>query len=284
VLAFDGPARQALLPDLVSRENLMSAISYNSWSFNGAVLIGPAIAAGLLPVIGIAGSFYLNAVSFGAVLAALALLRVKEGVLPLGSARENLIEGLRYVRKSPTILSLILMAAVVSLLGRSYGQLMPVFARDFLGLDASGMSIMYTAAGLGACVGALVLIVLHNPKGKSLMAVGAGLAFAVTLGAFSLSRSVGVSLVFLFLMGFLLIVFSTSVTALLQITAPQHLRGRVMSVYTLGWQGLEYVGVMAIGGLATAWSAPPAVLGAAAVVGLTVLGLALVRGELLRIE
>jgi len=114
--------------------------------------------------------------------------------------------------------------------------------------------------------------------------VGAGIAFAGSLAAFSLSRSLLLSLVLLFLMGFLLIAFSTLVTTLLQSTAPQQLRGRVMSVYALGWQGLEYVGVMAIGGLATVWTAPPAVLGAATMVGLALLVSALVRGELLRLE
>ncbi len=283
VLAFDGPARQALTPDLVSKDNLMSAMSYNNWSFNSAILIGPAIAAALLPVIGVAGSFYLNAVSFGAVLIALALLKVQEGVVPLGSARQNLTEGLKYVGQSPVILALVLMAAVVSLLGRSYGQLMPVFAHDFLGLDASGMSIMYTVAGLGAVVAASLLILLHNPKGKGRIALGSGLLFAAALAGFALSRSLVTSLALLFAMGFLLIAFSTSVSTLLQQIAPGQLRGRVMSVYTLSWQGLEYLGVMIVGGLATSWTTPPVVVGAAAV-GAVMLGVLLLRREVLGLD
>lgn len=284
VLAFDGPARQALTPDLVSKDNLMSAMSYNGWSFNSAILLGPAIAAALLPVIGVAGSFYLNTVSFGAVLIALARLRVQEGVVPLGSARQNLTEGLKYVGQSPAILALVLMAAMVSLLGRSYGQLMPVFAHDFLGLDASGMSIMYTLAGLGAVVAASLLIALHNPPGKGRLAIGAGLLFALALAGFALSRSLATSLALLFAMGFLLIVFSTSVSTLLQQIAPGNLRGRVMSVYTLSWQGLEYLGVMIIGGLATTWMTPPVLIGAAGAVAVVMLAVALLRPEVLWLD
>src|SRR5262249_34274899 len=101
ILACDGPARQALLPTLVSSENLMSAMSYNNWSFNVAILLGPALAAVLVPVIGLAGAFALNAASYGAVLVALRLVRVTEGIVPLGSVRANLLEGLRYVGHSP---------------------------------------------------------------------------------------------------------------------------------------------------------------------------------------
>jgi Transmembrane secretion effector len=154
ILAFDGPARQALLPDLVSSDNLMSAMSYNGWSFNAAILIGPSLAAALVPVIGLAGAFALNAGSYGAVQVALSLLRVKEGHVSLGRARENLLKGLRYVGRSPVILALVL----------------------------------------------------------------------------------------LFCMGALLTAFSTVVSTLLQRTAHQDLRGRVMSVYTLSWQGLEIWG------------------------------------------
>jgi hypothetical protein len=130
----------------------------------------------LIPGIGIAGVFGLNALSFGAVLIALPLLRAKGGVVPIGSARRNLIEGLNYVAQHPTMLGVVLMTATVSLFGRSYGQLMPVFARDFLGLDASGMSILYTLAGLGTCTSAAVFVFLRDPRRKGLIAVGGAIS------------------------------------------------------------------------------------------------------------
>lgn len=275
VLAFDGPAREALLPDLIDADDMMSAISLNSWAFNGAVLLGPALAAMLLPSIGIAGVFALNAVSFGAVLIALPLLHAKGGIVPIGSVRQNLAEGLRYVADHPAILGLVLMTATVSLLGRSYGQLMPVFAHDFLGLDAVGMSVLYTVAGLGTCIVAGALVFLHDPQRKGLLALVAAVAFAAALCLFAASRSLWISGVLLFVAGGALIAFSTSVATLLQILTPRELRGRVMSVNTIAWQGLEYVGVLVTGTLAAAWGAPPVVVGAAFVMALVVVGIAL---------
>jgi MFS family permease len=269
VLAFDGPAREALLPDLIEAEDMMSAVGLNSWAFNGAILIGPALAAILLPIIGIAGVFYLNAISFGAVLIALPMLHAKGGVVPIGSARRNMTEGLRYVGRHPAILALVLMTATVSLLGRSYGQLMPVFARDFLGLDASGMSVLYTVAGFGTCVSAGVLIFVHDPKLKGLLALSGAITFAVALSLFAVSRSLWLSETLLFVAGAALGVFSTSITTLLQKLAPRELRGRVMSVNTIAWQGLEYVGVLIIGTLATLWTAPPVVVGAAVLMAIS---------------
>jgi MFS family permease len=284
VQAFDGPAREALLPDLIGSDDMMSAVSFNSWAFNGAILIGPALAAVLLPGIGIAGVFYLNAASFGALLIALALLHAEGGVVPIGSARHNLTEGLRYVAHHPAILGLVAMSATVSLLGRSYGQLMPVFARDFLGLDASGMSILYTVAGLGTCASAAVLVFLHDPKLKGSLVVGAALTFAVALGLFAVSRSLWISEVVLFVAGAALIAFSTSVTTLLQTFAPRDLRGRVMSVNTIAWQGLEYVGVLLTGTLAAVWTAPAVVVGAAVSMAIAVAGVAVCQRKLVILQ
>ncbi|HEX2682034.1 MAG TPA: MFS transporter [Candidatus Dormibacteraeota bacterium] len=284
VLAFDGPAREALLPDLIDADNMMSAISLNSWAFNGAILLGPALAAMLLPSIGIAGVFALNAVSFGAVLIALPLLRAKGGIEPIGSARQNLADGLRYVADHPAILGLVLMTATVSLLGRSYGQLMPVFASDFLGLDAVGMSVLYTVAGLGTCIFACALVFLHDPQRKGWLALAAAVAFAIALCLFAVSRSLWVSEILLFIAGGALIGFSTSVTTLLQKLTPRELRGRVMSVNTIAWQGLEYVGVLLTGALAAVFAAPPVVVGAAVVMSIVVIGVALRQPEIVRLE
>src|SRR5918912_757390 len=188
VLAFDNPARQALVPDLVARDDIVNAATLNNWAFSGATLIGPALAAAVLPLVGIGGVFYLNAASFGAVVVALALMHNTGPVKPLGSPKQSLAEALRHVRDAPGILSLILMAAVVSLLGRSYAQLMPVFARDFLGLDVSGMSLLYAAAGGGTLVGLIALIVVHNPPRKGLLTIGFGVLFAIALILFAASR------------------------------------------------------------------------------------------------
>jgi predicted MFS family arabinose efflux permease len=176
------------------------------------------------------------------------------------------------------------MTATVSLLGRSYGQLMPVFARDFLGLDASGMSVLYTVAGLGTCISAAVFVFLRDPKLKGLMAIGGAVTFAVALALFAVSRSLWISEILLFVAGGALIAFSTSVTTLLQKLAPRELRGRVMSVNTIAWQGLEYVGVLLTGTLATLWTAPPVVVGAAVLMGIVIIAIALLQQDVARIE
>jgi predicted MFS family arabinose efflux permease len=181
-------------------------------------------------------------------------------------------------------LGLVLMTATVGLLGRSYGQLLPVFARDFLGLNATGMSVLYTIAGLGTCVIAGVLIFLHDPRLKGSLAVGAAITFAVALGLFAFSRSLWLSEILLFVAGGALIAFSTSVTTLLQKLAPRELRGRVMSVNTIAWQGLEYVGVLMTGALAAIWTAPPVVAGAAAVMALVIIAVAVRHKEVAGLE
>src|SRR5262249_16342940 len=144
-----------------------------------------------------------------------------------------------------------------------------------LGLNASGMSLLYAIAGLGACVGALVLILAHNPSHKGLLALGGGVTAAMALGLFALSRSLALSMVLLFIVGFALIAFSTLVSTLLQTLSPQELRGRVMSVNTIAWQGLEYVGVLITGALATFWGASIVLVGAAVVIAVGLLGLAM---------
>jgi len=190
-------------------------------------------AAALLPLIGIGGVFYLNAVSFTAMLVALALLHIKEAPLSRGSGRQNVLAGLRYVAHSPTILSLVAMTATVSLLGRAYRQLMPVFTRDLLGLNVTGMSILYTAAGFSSFVGAMTLLLLKNPENKERLAFAAGFGFAGALAVFSLSHMLWLSVRLLFMMGLLLMTFSTTVSTLLQLQAPAELQGRVMSVYII---------------------------------------------------
>ena len=177
-----------------------------------------------------------------------------------------------------------MMTATVSLLGRSYGQLLPVCARDFLGLNASGMSVLYTVSGLGACVSAGILVFLHDPKLKGSLALGGAVVLAAALGFFAFSRSLWLSAILLFAAGAALIAFSTSVMTLLQKLVPRELRGRIMSVNTIAWQGLEYVGVLLTGTLAAVWAAPPVVAGAAAVMALVIIIIAVRHKEVIGLE
>lgn len=277
--AFEGPARQAILPDLVPENAIVSAVSLNSWSFNMSMLLGPAVAGLLLPLVGFAGVFLVNAVSFGAVLAVLPFLNVAEGKYP-GGAKKNIAEGLRYVLNAPVILPLVALTAIVSLLGRSYAHLMPVLARDLLGLDASGMSWLYTIAGLGAVCMAVVLAAARNLPGKGKMAIGGALGVATFLVIFASSRTLLVSEIALFFMGASLALFSTSTTSTLQLLTPKELRGRVMSVNQIAWQGLEYLGVLFTGALATAASVSPVLIAAGILVAIAALMAVRLRPEI----
>ena len=137
------------------------------------------------------------------------------------------------------------------------------------------MSLLYTVAGLGTCAVAAVLVFLHDPRLKGRLAIGGALMFAVALLLFAISRSLWFSQIVLFVAGGALIAFSTSVTTLLQRLTPRELRGRVMSVNTIAWQGLEYVGVLVTGTLATVWAAPPVVAGAAVVIMIVITAIAI---------
>lgn len=282
--AFDGPARQAILPNMVPAESMVSAVSLNSWSFNMAMLIGPAVAGALLPLVGFTGVFALNAISFGAVLTVLPFLHVSEGIYSVGSARRNLIEGFRYIFHAPIILPLVLMTATVSLLGRSYAHLMPVLARDVLGLDASGMSWLYTIAGLGAVSMAAVLAGARNLPGKGKMTFAGALGVAIFLIAFAASSNVFAAGAALFMLGASLVIFSISATSTLQVITPKEMQGRVMSVNQIAWQGLEYLGVLFTGALAAALSAPPVLIAAGLIVAAVTITIAYLRPQTLLTE
>jgi MFS family permease len=269
VQALDNPARQALLPDLVPPEAMLAATSMNSWSFNLAMLLGPAIAAALIPVIGFSGVFAVNALSFAVLLGIVQVLRVKDGAMRSTSTLESLSEGLQYMRTVPFVLALFILTATVSLLGRSYAHLMPVLARDLLGLDASGMSLLYVFAGLGAVCAAMVLAGSTKLPGKGQLAFMSASAVAVLLVVLALSRSPLLSQVTLFMLGASLVVFSTSVTTLLQLTTPKDYRGRVMAANQMAWQGLEYLGVLFTGTLAVVISVPPVLVASGVLVVLT---------------
>jgi MFS family permease len=270
VNAFDQPTRQALLPDLVKREDLTNAIALNSAAWQGSALFGPSLAGLVIAVSSLAVAFYLNAVSFLAVVIALFLMRgVPERS---GGPRRNrgllddLAEGLRYAGKTRLVLTLLVMAAITSIFGRSYQQLMPVFAREVLGRGATGLGLMMSAPGAGTLVGATVLGALGDLRRKGVVFFAGIFALSLLLIGFTLSRSFVLTVGILFLVGVVSIVFSTMLTTMLQLTAPAQMRGRVMSLVTVTMQGLNPVGALLIGALATAIGTPRAVALGVAVV------------------
>lgn len=272
LLAFDQPTRQALLPDLVTPEDLLSATSLNAAVFNGAAFVGPALAGLLVPVIGLAGVFYLNALSFGAVILALVLMRVPERRrVPTGGLWQSFREGLAYVARNDLLRLLIVLAAATSFFGRSYQQLMPAFARDVLHTDITGLGFLLSAPGAGTLLGAFGLAALHRPPRKDHLLLGSVFGFALLLSGLALCRLFLLAVGLLFLLGVCNAILGAATQTLLQLNAPGALRGRVMSLYTICFLGFTPLGSLFSGALAAVIGIPEALAVGAGVVILSAL-------------
>jgi MFS family permease len=276
VLAFDNPARQALIPDLVPRDDLMSAISLNSVSFTGAQLVGPAVAGLILAAFGRdmlrAGAivFLLNAVSYFAVLIPLFFIRARHGAArgdtgPPGPRGNALVDGLRYVRSRPVLMLLVGTVAVTSVFGRSLTYLLPIFARDVLDVGGQGLGWLNAAAGLGTILAGLALAGFAHGLSRRLLVIGGILALTGAIYGFALTRSYPLALVLLAVSGAASTATTASVATQIQTSVPGHLRGRVMSLNTLCLIGLSPVGAFLSASLATTLPIQAAVVAAASV-------------------
>jgi MFS family permease len=272
-LAFDNPTRQALVPDLVPRRDLLNALSLNSATYNGAALLGPAIAGALLGTLGAGMLFFLNGLSFSAVLIALWAMRdvrTHAGGQPI-SLGDAILSGLRYAWRSRLIRSLLALSALAAIFGRSYQNLLPIFARDIWSGGEEGYGLLLSAAGAGALVGAFGLASIKNVPRQGAVMITSGLIFTATIIAFALSPSLGLGILLLFIAGVSSTVFGTIIATFIQMATPNELRGRVMSLYAITLIGLPALGSLATGSLAEVLGgvsgAPRAVLLGALVLG-----------------
>ncbi len=284
VNAFDMPGRQSFIIEMVGREDLMNGIALNSAVFNGARIVGPSAAGFLISAVGIALCFYLNALSFLAIIFMLAIMRF-EKAKEKPKARpmlKELREGLVYVNKTPSIKYLILFVAITSLFMIPYIALMPVFARDILHIGAKGLGVMMGFAGVGALAGSLSLATFGHRARKAVIAFTAAFISAMALLGFSLSRTPLFSYALLIAVGWGMITQFSTVNAAIQQTVPDELRGRVMSLYVLVMLGFVPVGNLIIGTLAHYVGTPHAVAAGAVVCVITYAALlAFARRELL---
>ncbi|HXX53979.1 MAG TPA: MFS transporter [Thermodesulfovibrionales bacterium] len=264
VNAFDVPARQSFLVDMVQKGRLMNAIALNSAAFNGARIVGPVIAGITIAAIGVAACFYVNAVSFLAAITA--LLMIKSGSnggeeisaksmgedrrLHLAALLDDLSEGLRYVRSEKNVFQIMLLVAVFSLFGIPFVTLLPVFAEDILRVGPKGLGILAGSSGVGSLIAALFIAFRGEIVHKGKMMLGAGLLFGVSLLSFSLSRDYHISMAILVLAGLGMVSFLAVANTFIQLTIPDVLRGRVMSVYALVFLGIAPVGNAVMGSIA----------------------------------
>jgi len=262
VMSFDGPSRQSVVVELAGKVHLLNAIALNSAAFNSARIIGPALAGILIAVIGMSGCFYINGLSFLAVIVALNLIRVKAEPKqrPSGHIMKDLSEGLKFIKNNPTVLSLITLVGMMSLFGISYLILMPVFAKDVLGVGVKELGVLMSAAGAGALAGALMLARLGDFKQKGKLLFFSTALFCAALLLLSFSKDYFLSLVILLLVGWSSIMSTSLINTLLQIIAPDNFRGRVMSAFMFTFAGVMPFGSLLSGILTQALGVSAAIL------------------------
>jgi len=252
VNAFDAPARQAFVMEMIEPEALTNAIALNSAMFNMAQALGPAAGGIIYAALGPAWCFTINGVSFIAVIVALAMMKLRPFIpRPVNnSIREDLKEGLSYVFNHKTIRILVLTVAITTLFGRAFITLLPAWAVQILHGDARTNGFLQTASGLGALIGALFIASFshHLSRGK-LLTLGM-FFFPVSIILFSLSRFFPLSLGLLLLSGINLIMIFNLCNALVQIHTPENIRGRVMSIYSFVFFGLMPFAALWIGAAA----------------------------------
>lgn len=254
LLAFDNPARQALIPDLVPPRDLLNALSLNSATYNGAALVGPAIAGALLAPLGAGSLFFLNSVSYIAVIIALLFLRgarTHSG----GTHRslgESVTRGLSFALRDPMIRVLLLLSVVASFFGRSYQMLLPAFAQDIFHSGSEGYGILLSSAGAGALIGAFGLAWLREIKKQGALLIASGLVFGFVLVGFAECTTIGVGAGLLLVVGITSTAFGTIIATFLQLLTPDELRGRVMSLYAITLIGVPSLGALISGSVAQA--------------------------------
>jgi MFS family permease len=279
--AFNMPARQAFIAELVPRPQLPNAAALNNAGQNLCRVAGPALGGVLLalPGVGIGGAFVAMAVMYASAL--LALVRLPGGSQRRGETARagglsHLVEGLRYVRSSPTIVTLIVMNLVVVVLGMPYQTLMPVVAERVFGVGAEGLGLLLASAGVGALAGALLVASLSRFSHPAALELGLAIGLGVALMLFALTRSLPVAIGLLVVVGFCNSAFSALNNTLLMANSEARLTGRVMSIYLLTW-GAQPLGALPLAWLADRTGAPAAIALAGAAVAAIVTGIAVLN-------
>lgn len=272
--AFDWPARLSLVPAMVTRDELQSAVALNSASFNGARIIGPVIGGLLIGVIGTAACFYLSAFAFVPSMVVLLTLAIdqttpkKEHESPI----QNVMAGYRYIWQFPMLRSLLSVDLIPLMFGMSFFSLLPALTRDVYGTGSSGLGLLYAADGAGAFLGVLAVAALTGLRRRGrLVIIFVGL-FAVFQIAFALAPNLWLGMLLIFALGAFGSLYATLADTLIQTIISDEYRGRVMAVYSTFW-GLTPVGYLQAGIIASIWGVQTAIFVNGVIVLLYVLAL-----------
>jgi len=261
-MSLNTPTYQALVPRLVPRDDLINAIALNSAQFNMSRVLGPTLGGFAMAAVGEAGNFFLNGLSFLAVIIALTQIRYREQVAPgEGHFWLKMKQGFAYVLAREEMLSLVLMVGIASLLVLPFLVFVPYFARDVLHSDERGLGILMACSGIGSFFGAGTIAYVGKVARRGRFIFGAGLGFFAAIIAFTFSRSFALSGALLMLAGYFMILMVATINAVLQHLSDDHMRGRVMSIYATAFLGLPPIGSLIAGLLARVVSAPHAIAG-----------------------
>ena len=262
VNAFDIPARQSFIVEMVKSEDMLNAIALNSSMVNGARILGPAIAGVTVAAIGEGWCFFANGASYIAVLAGLLLMvvtpreRTPRGV----SGFQEIVDGFRWVARTGPIRALLLLLGVVSVTGMPYAVLMPIFADQILHGGARGLGWLMGASGVGALAGTLTLAAKREVRGLGRWITFASAGFGASMILFAMSRSFPLSIALLMPVGFSMMIQMASSNTLIQTMSPDALRGRVMAAYSMMFMGMAPFGSLIAGALANHLGAPTTVM------------------------
>jgi len=241
VNAFDMPTRQSFVIELVGKEDLMNGIALNSMAFNTARIIGPSIAALIMAYFGIAACFFINAISFGAVLISLffikPIVQIRDKLKNNNRIFSEIKAGLKYISQHAILLDTLLVLAIVGTFAPNFGVLVPVYAKEILKQNEAGFGILMSFMGIGSFIGAISMATLSKAGPKRYIVYFVPLIVGIAListGYTNVFISTGILLA---ITGFFFIIFSSNVNSTLQINSSNEYRGRVMSMYTLVFAG-----------------------------------------------
>ena len=258
VNAFDVPARQSFVVEMVGKDDLVNAIALNSSIVNGARTVGPAVAGVLLAALGEGWCFLLNGLSYIAVITGLLLMKMpaRAGAPRPPASLADSVEGFRYIRRTTPVRDLLLLVGLLSFAGMSYSVLMPIFADSILRGGPRGLGLLMASAGLGSLCGALTIASRSSTRGLGRIVAVSALVFGVSLALFALSRAFWLSAALLLVVGMSMITQAASTNTLIQSMVPDALRGRVMAVYAMMFMGMSPIGALVQGTLAERIGAP----------------------------
>ncbi len=281
-MSLASPSYLALTYDLVGREDLANAIALNSTQFQLSRVVGPTLAGLAFRVFGLAGCFFANGLSFIAVVAALWMVRMDRrsssdvpAVKQRSAIFRDIVEGLVHVRNRPRVSSLLLLAAVNSLFGAPYFTLVPIYARDIFHLGETGLALMMGTSGCGAFFAALMVAYLGDFRRKGWFVLGGAILFGLCITGFALSSQLMWSLLFLFGVGFALVVSVALTNTLLQKLVTDEMRGRVMSMFMLSFIGAMPIGNLLAGAVSHRFGVPRTLAGGGIIIALFVIFVAL---------